>query len=269
QDLKNFWRNELGKAGEFQLVKMAAGITAKIGRFLFSASAKRVLEQPKSTINFEEIMDTGKILICNFSKGLIGEDTSTLFGTTILAKLQMASLRRARLGQADRRPFYLYVDEFQNFATMSFVQMLSEARKYKLFLTMAEQSTTQQQYQRLVEVILANVGTVVCFRSGSPSDERLMLPLFRPFIDEGEIANLPSFNFYMRLAALQAQEPLSGQTVLLPDTGSLAVETVKDSSRRRYAVKYSERELLKESTNIKAKPPESPGSDQQLANSII
>lgn len=267
KDLKNFWRNELGKAGEFQRVKMAAGITAKIGRFLFSASAKRVLEQPKSTINFEDIMDSGKILICNFSKGLIGEDTSTLFGTTVLAKLQMASLRRARLNQADRRPFYLYVDEFQNFATMSFVQMLSEARKYKLFLTMAEQSTTQQQYQRLVEVILANVGTVICFRSGSPADERLILPLFKPFIDEGEIANLPSFNFYMRIAALEAQEPLSGVTKLLGDEGNTEVANrVKGLSRRMYAIEYLE---VQENKGSKAETPKVNKSEEKSTASLV
>jgi hypothetical protein len=223
EDLKNFWNNEMGKAGEFQRVKMAAGITAKIGRFLFSASAKRMLEQEKSTIDFNDILDSSKILICNFSKGLLGEDTSTLFGTTVLAKLQVASLRRARLQQTNRVPFYLYVDEFQNFATMSFVQMLSEARKYKLFLTMAEQSTSQQDQQRLVDIILANVGTVVCFRSGSPADERLMLPLFYPYIEQGEIANLPAYNFYCRIAAVQAQEPMSGVTVLLDDQGEEAV----------------------------------------------
>jgi hypothetical protein len=110
KNLKDFWDNELGKAGEFQRVKMAAGITAKIGRFLFSASARRVLEQPKSTINFEDMLASKKILICNFSKGMLGEDTSTLFGTTVLAKLQTAALRRARIGEQNRVPFYLYVD---------------------------------------------------------------------------------------------------------------------------------------------------------------
>ncbi len=239
KDLRNFWKNELGKAGEFQKVKMSAGITAKIGRFLFSASAKRVLEQEKSTIDFDDILNSGKILICNFSKGLLGEDTSTLFGTTVLAKLQMASLRRARLNQSARRPFYLYVDEFQNFATMSFVQMLSEARKYRLFLTMAEQSTSQQDQQRLVDIILSNVGTVICFRSGSPADERYVLPLFYPYIEQGEIANLPSFNFYMRIAAVDAQEPLSGRTVLLGEPSIQAVsKLVKRFSRSNYALEY-------------------------------
>jgi hypothetical protein len=99
KDLRNFWKNEIGKAGDMQKVKMAAGITAKIGRFLFSASAKRILEQPKSTIDFDDIINNRKKLICNLSKGLIGEDTSELFAITIIAKLQLASLRRARIRQ--------------------------------------------------------------------------------------------------------------------------------------------------------------------------
>ncbi|MCA9328183.1 type IV secretion system DNA-binding domain-containing protein [Candidatus Saccharibacteria bacterium] len=238
QNLKDFWENELGKAGEFQRVKMAAGITAKIGRFLFSASARRMIEQPKSTINFEDILAGRKILVCNFSKGLLGEDTSALFGTTVLAKLQTASLRRARIGQGERTPYYLYVDEFQNFATTSFVQMLSEARKYKLFLTMAEQSTSQQDEQRLVDIILANVGTVVCFRSGSPSDERLVLPLFMPFIQQGEIANLPAYSYYVRISAVNAQEPMSGVTVVVKETGDESIaQIVIETSRQLYAKK--------------------------------
>lgn len=237
KNLINFWKQELGKAGDMQKVKMAAGITAKIGRFLFSASAKRILEQPRSTINFDKILD-GKILICNFSKGLIGEDTSELFGIAVLAKLQLASLRRARLIQADRKPFYLYVDEFQNFATPSFVQMLSEARKYKVYLTMAEQTTSQQDEQQMVSVILANVGTVICFRSGNPEDEKLVLPLFEPYIEKGEIANLPSYNFYIRVSAQRSQEPLSGQTALLVDEGNEKTPTVViQKSRDNYSIK--------------------------------
>ena len=240
KNLRNFWKQELGKAGDMQKVKMAAGITAKIGRFLFSASAKRILEQPRSTIGFDEILD-GKILICNLSKGLLGEDTSELFGISILAKIQLASLRRARLKQADRKPFYLYVDEFQNFATPSFAQMLSESRKYKLYLTMAEQSASQQEDSKMVNIILANVGTVICFRSGNPADERLMLPLFKPYIDEGEIANLPSFNFYMRISAITAQEPFSGETLLLHGKGSADIsQTVIQASREKYAKLYEQ-----------------------------
>lgn len=246
ENLKNFWKNELGKAGEMQRVKMAAGITAKIGRFLFSASARRVLEQERSTINFDQIINEGKILICNFSKGLLGEDTSALFGTTVLAKLQLASLRRARMDAMKRRPFYLYVDEFQNFATASFTQMLSEARKYKMFLIMAEQSTSQQDQQRLVDIILANVGTVVCFRSGSPADERQVLPLFSPYVSQGEIANLPAYSFYVRIAAVHSQEPMSGITLLLEDAGDAKVaKRVIEESHGKYAATVSERNQKK------------------------
>lgn len=273
EDLKNFWANELGKAGEFQRVKMSAGITAKIGRFLFSASAKRILEQEKSTIDFDDIIDSGKILVCNFSKGLIGEDTSTLFGTTVLAKLQMAALRRARQKQTERRPFYLYVDEFQNFATTAFVQMLSEARKYRLFLTMAEQSTSQQDQQRLVDIILANVGTVVCFRSGSPVDERLMLPLFMPYVEQGEVANLPAYNFYARIAAVNSQEPMSGNTLLVEGRGSeeTAQAAVMHSRKHYGRMRSDKRPKSRKSTTEKtearqrqptAESPQKPGSLQ-------
>lgn len=235
EDLKIFWKNEIGKAGEMQRVKMAAGITAKIGRFLFSASARRMLEQDVSTVNFDTAMDEKKIIICNFSKGLLGEDTSMLFGVTILAKLQLAALRRARVRQDNRIPYYLYVDEFQNFATMSFVQMLSEARKYKLFLIMAEQSTQQQADQRLVDIVLANVGTVITFRTGSPADERLILPLFKPYVSEGELSHLPAYTFYCRISAIVAQEPMSGETVLLDTKPEQNVaEAVKRMSREVY-----------------------------------
>jgi len=265
KNLQNFWKNEIGKAGDMQKVKMSAGITAKIGRFLFSASAKQILEQPKSTIDFDDIINSGKILICNFSKGLLGEDTSELFGITVLAKLQLASLRRARIDQDERQPYYLYVDEFQNFATASFVQMLSEARKYRLFLTMAEQSTSQQDDQQMVNIILANVGTVICFRTGNPQDEVTLLPLFKPYIEEGEISNLPAYNFYAKLSAIKAQEPLSGHTLLLTSKGSKeTAQTVKALSQATFAKK--QKTTLDKNTD-KPQPPlskqisENPGSD--------
>lgn len=131
----------------------------------------------------------------------------------------------------------LYVDEFQNFATPSFVQMLSESRKYKVFLHMAEQSTSQQKDQRMVDIILANVGTIVCFRTGNPHDEWMLLPLFRPYIETGEIANLPAYNFYARLSSLKAQEPVSGQTIVPTEMGSKSIaEKVIATSRQNYAV---------------------------------
>lgn len=165
---------------------------------------------------------------------------SELFGITILAKLQLASLRRARLQQTERRPFYLYVDEFQNFATASFVQMLSESRKYKMFMTMAEQSTSQQKDQQMVNIIMANVGTVICFLTGNPADEQLMLPLFSPNIEKEDIANLSAYNFYAKLSSIRAQEPTSGHTLLLNDASD---ETIAKRVIALSRVSYGQPEI--------------------------
>jgi len=203
---------------------------------------ERMLGQVKSTINFEDIINSGKILICNFSQGGIGEDTSALFGTTILAMLKVAAERRDNIPEAERRPFYLYVDEFQNFATVPFIKMLSSSRKYKLYLTIAEQSTAQQEERCLTEAILANVSTIVCFRTGSPVDEQLILPRFEPFIEKGEIGNLSSFNFYIRIQAKDSLEPLSGETIVLPkeDSSPEIGRAVIAASQENYATTYKE-----------------------------
>ena len=252
ENLKNFWKNEFGKAGDYQKVKMIGPITSRIGRFLFSPIAKRIMEQTKSTINFDEIMDNGKILICNLSKGKIGEDNSEVLGIMILTKIQLASLKRARSKQENRKPFYLYVDEFQNFATPSFIQMLSESRKYKVFLTMAEQSTSQQKDKNIVNVILANVGTVISFRSANPDDEKLMLPQFSPYIQQGEISNLPLYKFYMKISAVNPEEPFSGMTVpvkIPKDTKKF--EELIALSRTHFAKLYVKPKTTKKQTETK------------------
>ena len=158
-------------------------------------------------------MNEGKILLCNLSKGKIGEDNSKVLGIVIMAKLQLASLKRARIPADKRKDYYLYVDEFQNFATESFAQILSEARKYKLNAILAHQTTSQLEDKSLVNVTLANTGTVICFRTANPEDERLILPQFKPYVEQGEIASLPSYRFYMRLGALNPEEPFSGITM--------------------------------------------------------
>jgi hypothetical protein len=238
-NLKNFWINEFGKAGSFQAVKMVSGVTAKIGRFLFSPTAKRILEQAKSTINFDEIISSGKILICNLAEGKLGEDTSQLLGTTIIAKLQQAFMRRVRTPAPNRKPFYLFVDEFQNFATTSFTKLLSGGRKFGLRLTIAEQSTAQQSDRNMVNVILANTGTIICFRTASPIDEDLMLDQFSPYVKKGDIGNLPRFRFYMKLSAIEPEEPFSGETIPITlDRDEKRLNRLIETSRKNWAVVY-------------------------------
>lgn len=251
ENLKDFWRYEFAKAGDYQKVKMISPITNKIGRFLFSPTAKRILEQGKSTINFDTILNEGKILLCNLSKGKIGEDNSSVFGVLIMAKIQLAALKRARMKQEDRKDFYLYVDEFQNFATPAFAQILSEARKYRLGAILAHQTTSQIEETSLVNITLANTGTVICFRTANPEDERMILPQFRPYIEQGEIASLPSYHFYMRLGALNPEEPFSGVTVPVHiEYSQNRIDEVIESSRKLYAKKYTG------STEITSKPKE-------------
>ncbi len=239
ENLENFWKNEFGRAGNYQIVKMVSGVTARVGRFLFSPTAKRILEQPRSTISFDEILNSEKILICNLAEGKLGEDTSQLLGTTIIAKLQQAAMRRVRTAKNVRKPFYMFIDEFQNFATSSFTRLLSGGRKFGLRLTIAEQSTSQQEDRNITNVILANTGTVICFRTASPIDEQLMIAQFAPYVDQHDIVNLPRYKFYLKLSAVEPEEPFSGETLpMLLTKDEDRVERLIVESRKNYASVY-------------------------------
>lgn len=239
EELADFWKYEFGKAGDFQVVKMTQGVTAKVGRFLRSPTAKRILEQEKSTISFDDIINSGKILICNFSQGKLGEDSSRLLGTTIITKLQQAALKRAYIPISKRKPFYLYVDEFQTFVTQSFTKMITEGRKYRMPLIIAEQSTSQQIDRSIVNIILANVTTVVSFRSGNYVDEELMLNQFAPFVEKGNITNLPRYRFYIKISAIESEEPFSGQTIFIEvKKDPKKIEQLIDASRKNWAIVY-------------------------------
>jgi len=239
ESLKRFWDEELGKAGEYQRVKISSGPITRIERFERSEAARRVLGQVTSTINFDDILNSSKILICNFSKGRLGEDTSTLFGTTVIAKIQLAAWRRDNVAENKRVPFYLYVDEFQNFANQHFMELFTEARKYKVFLTIAQQSLFQLKDKKMFNTILDNIGSLFVFRSKSLETEKVLLHQFSPYLDKGDIANIPSYNFYAKISAIETQEPLSGRTIVL-DTikESELSEKVIESSRKIYGRKY-------------------------------
>lgn len=237
--LKDFWYEEIGRAGSMQVVNMTKSITQRIDHFKSSAHVYRMFGQLHSTIDFDDIINHQKILICNFGFGTIGEDEAILLGTTILAKLKLAAEHRIALPIDERQSFYTYVDEFQNFATAPFVSMLSSSRKYGLYLTMAEQSTRQQSSENLTETILANVGTVVCFRTGSHIDENLMIHKFEPYIEKHVISHLPSHHFLCRVRAEESFEPFTGVT-LVPGLSDQSVtsDIVINASRANYARKY-------------------------------
>ncbi len=240
--LKKFWQNEFKKAGDYQRIKMISPVTARIGKFMFSPFAKRIIEQEKSTINFDEIMDEGKIVICNLSRGKLGEDTSEVLGMMIMNKIQLAALKRARVAEKIRRPFYLYIDEFQYFATKSFVDMVASLRKFHVYIHIAEQSTAQNVDPALSDILLSNVGVVGTFRTASAQDEDLILPQFAPYVKKGEIYNLPQYHFYMKISSVTPEEPFSGETIPLelPDDPKKLDEIIA-LSRKQYAREYKDK----------------------------
>ncbi len=217
--LRNFWYGEFNKAGNYQRVKMIAGVTAKLGRFQRSAVTRKILEQPHSSLDFSQLVNQGKILICNFSKGAIGEDTSSLLGMIVLAKLQLAAWERSLIEIDQRRPFYLYVDEFQNFNSSSISQLISESRKYGFCLTLAEQSTANQAAKDS-NILMANTGNIVCFRLAGAVDLERLGPVFAPFVSGHDLSSLKPHQFYIRLSSETTNEPVSGETIFIRNKNS-------------------------------------------------
>ncbi len=231
--LKTFWKNEFEKLGSFQKAEQISPITNKLGRFLTTGMTRNILNQTESKLDFEDIMNGRKILICNLSKGKIGEDTAYFLGGLLTAKIQLTALRRVHVPEKKRTDFFLYIDEFQNFATMSFAQILSEARKYRLSVILAHQNTVQIEND-LLETIIGNSGTLICFRTTSPKDEDKLLPVFLPEVEKGQMANIPSYNFYMKINAIQPQSTFSGEieNFVIPSNEEVRREVIKHSQTK-------------------------------------
>ncbi|MEI6143978.1 MAG: type IV secretion system DNA-binding domain-containing protein [Candidatus Berkelbacteria bacterium] len=251
--LKDYWLNEFEKLGSMQRNNVISPITNKIGGILGSPINYNILTQPKSTINFDQIMNEGKILLCDLSKGKIGEDESSFFGSLVIAKIQLAALKRAQMPEEERNDFFLYVDEFQNFATQSFSELVSEARKYRLATILAHQSISQIEDRDIIKVILANVATVICFKTANPEDEQFILPIFSPEVSKHEIGNLPLYNFYMKISVGQAQDTFLAQADNFTVKGSeKTAELVINESRKRYATIINQTKQRKEKPKEKA-----------------
>lgn len=210
EHVKRFWRKEFGGLGSFMKADQVMPITNKLGTFLTTIITKSILDNPDNNLDLSEIMNGKKILLCNLSKGRIGEDNSYFLGSLLIAEIQRAALRRVQIKEQDRQDFFLYIDEFQNFATKSFADILSEARKYRLGAIMAHQNTIQIDSE-LLDTIIGNSGTVITFRTQSPLDEEKLLPLYAPKVELGQIQNLPAYTFYIKINALQPQDVFTGE----------------------------------------------------------
>ncbi|MBI2415773.1 MAG: type IV secretion system DNA-binding domain-containing protein [Candidatus Kerfeldbacteria bacterium] len=232
--VKTFWTDEFANYSEKFRSEAIAPIQNKVGQFLASSIIRNIVGQSKSTIEMREIMDNQKILIMNLSKGRVGEESSALLGAMMITKLQIAAMSRVDIPEEDRKDFYLYVDEFQNFATDSFAGILSEARKYRLCLIMAHQYL-EQLGDVVKAAVFGNVGTIVVFRVGA-TDATEMEPEFAPQFTAQDLVNLKKYTFCLRLMIDGvATEPFSG-IGLPPVTGETDVfDKIIRVSRERYA----------------------------------
>ncbi|MFA5871329.1 MAG: type IV secretion system DNA-binding domain-containing protein [Parcubacteria group bacterium] len=199
--VKSFWVDEFTKWNDRVLQEVISPIQNKVGQFLSSALIRNIVGQTKSAFNIRELMDEGKVIIMNLSKGRIGEDNSALLGAMMITKIQLAAMARVDVPEDQRRDFYLYVDEFQNFATDSFANILSEARKYHLNLIIAHQYIGQlvtDTSTRVRDAVFGNVGTMAVFRVGA-EDAEFLEKEFEPVFMIQDLVNLPNHNIYIKL----------------------------------------------------------------------
>jgi len=238
--VKSFWVNEYEKWDAKFKNEAIAPIQNKVGQFLSTSLIRNIVGQAKSSIDIFEIMNAGKILLVNVSKGRIGEDNSSLLGAMIITKIQLAAMERVRIPEEERVDFYLYVDEFQNFATDSFANILSEARKYRLDLIMAHQYIGQlvtDVSTKVRDAVFGNVGTMLSFRVGA-ADAEFLEKEFEPEFVVQDIVGLPNHHIYLKLMVNGVRSRPFSATTLPPfklPTLPNAEELVIQASRRQYA----------------------------------
>lgn len=236
--VRDYWVHEFGKWPVKEQVYAVASVQNKIRPFVIDPLLRLILGQAKNRLNFREIMDEGRIFIANLSKGKIGEDNSALLGSLIVSKLQMDAMSRADLNEEKRRDFFAYIDEFQNFVTESFATILSEARKYRLSLTLANQYLDQiaEQSPQTLAAIFGNVGSMIAFQVGA-RDAAVLAEEFSGIMTPSDLMALPQHTAYTRLLVDgMPSRPFSMKT--LPpqhNADRMRLPTIRNTSRNRYA----------------------------------
>jgi len=232
--VKAFWVQEFAKYTQRYEVEATAAIQNKVGQFISNPLIRNIVGQVKSKIDMRKVMDGRKILIVNLSKGKIGEDNSLLLGALLITKLQLAAMSRVDVPEEKRKDFFLYVDEFQNFATESFVNILSEARKYRLSLTLGHQYIAQMD-EKVRDAVFGNVGTLISFRVGA-EDAEFLEKEFTPEFTAPDLVNLPKYHIYVKLMIDGvAGKPFSATTLPpFPKPKKSNKEKIIKVSRERY-----------------------------------
>jgi hypothetical protein len=235
--VRSFWEDEMAKTSDYHKSEMMGYLVSKVGRFVENEMMRNIIGQSKSAFNFRDIMDNGKILLVNLSKGKTGEVNASLLGLILVAKLQMAAFTRADIPEDQRKDFYLYIDEFQNFVTPSIATILSEARKYRLNLVLAHQYMGQlvrDGKSEIRDAVLGNVGTMMVARVG-PEDVETLGKVFEPTFSGQDLMNTDMFTWNVKMIIDNAQAKPFTMKAYPPAKGSRKVaEALKEISRLQY-----------------------------------
>jgi len=253
--VKSFWTNQMAKTGAREKAEMIPYFAAKFGQFVTNSMMRNIIGQTKSAFDFYNAMQEGKILLMNLSKGSTGEINSKLLGLIMVQKIQMATLKREKIKLGDRRDFFLYIDEFQNYVTDSIESILSEARKYRLGLNIAHQYIAQIDESNkkggvnLKDAIFGNVGSMMCFKIGAQDAEH-MAKEFAPVFSDQDLINMDKYKGVMRLAVDNQPSRAFSMTPLNPylDVGdAMAAEAFKQLSRLKFGRDrdFVDREILR------------------------
>ena len=255
----NFWNVEFASWNDRFAAEAIAPVLNKVGAFTANPIVRNIIGQPKSSFNIRQIMDERKILIVNLSRGLVGEDNASLLGALLVTKIQLASMSRADIPVQDRIPFYLYVDEFQHFATDSFATILSEARKYSLYLAVANQYIAQMS-QEVKDAVFGNVGSMIAFRMGA-DDARGMQRYFEPKFEEYDLVHMHNRHFVINMTIGGEKTPaFSAVTLDLPEQSLDETQNIIHNSRATYSLNRNSVETdigkkYETEDNISAKQP--------------
>jgi Type IV secretion-system coupling protein DNA-binding domain len=233
QQVREFWYYEFERYSVWLRSEAVSPVLNKVGQFLTSPVLRNILGQRRNTFDIKTLMDEGKILVVNLAKGRLGEDVTSLLGAMIVTKIQLAAMSRAEVPEAERRAFYLFVDEVHNFLTLSFANILSEARKYGLNLTIAHQYIEQLDEQ-VRAAIFGNVGTIISFRIGA-DDAKFLSREFHPVFNETDLVNLPNHDICLRLLINGVTSDAFSATTLPPlEKGRSYKAEIIGQSRERY-----------------------------------
>ncbi len=230
----DFWEKEATKAGgEASLQNITPYVTSKFNNFTANDYVRPIIGQAKSAFNFRQVMDERKILLVNLAKGRLGDLNANLLGMIVVGKILMAALSRADITQENRRDFYLYIDEFQNFTTDSISIILSEARKYRLNLTVAHQFIAQLS-EKIRDAVFGNVGSIISFRIGA-QDAATLVKQFGPVFTEQDLVNIDNFNAYVKLLIHgETAKPFNVRTRRAPKGDAVLAAELKRASAERY-----------------------------------